>query len=90
MSASEFACFILDLLLLVVVCFDDIRICLLCLFKRGDAGDACCDGFRDCRRADTRACRNGMSALMAASKDGHASCVEALIREKADVSQACK
>ena len=84
-STSEFVCFILDLFTLLGVCFSDTLVCLLCFLKRGDAGAACCDGFRDCRRTDARACRNGMSALMVASMVGHASCVEALIREKADL-----
>ncbi len=36
---------------------------------------------------DVRVCRNGESPLYAASFEGHASCVEALILGKADVVQ---
>ena len=46
-------------------------------------------GRRGCVQACThsRACRNGMSPLYAASYAGHVSCVEALIGLKADVLQ---
>ncbi len=81
---SEFAVAVLR------VCFSDTRICGLWLLMRGDVGAGCCDGFCDLRRTDTRAFREGWSALILASYSGHASCVEALIREKADVSQGFK
>ena len=39
---------------------------------------------------DARACRDGDSPVCAASSEGHVSCVEALIRAKADVLQCSK
>ena len=42
------------------------------------------------RCADVRVCRDGWSPLYAASRGGHASCVEALILGKADVLQCDK
>ena len=39
---------------------------------------------------DARACRNGRSPVWVASVGGHVSCVEALIRAKADVLQCDK
>jgi hypothetical protein len=39
---------------------------------------------------DARACRDGASLVFMASYGGHVSCVEALIRAKADVLQCAK
>ena len=47
------------------------------------AGKVLCGG----RCTDVRVCRSGQFPLFMASAGGHASCVEALIREKADVLQ---
>ena len=49
-------------------------------------------GKTGCVKACThsRACRNGDSPLLQASNAGHFSCVEALIRLKADVLQCNK
>ncbi len=90
-TSEFFRLFIFDFLLLSWACdFIALGFFVLCRLKRGDSVAGCCDGFCDLCRTNARACRNGMFALMVASMAGHISCVEALIREKADVSQACK
>ena len=47
-------------------------------------------GLCDGRYTDVRECRDGSSLLYMASFGGHVSCVEALIRGKADVLQCDK
>jgi hypothetical protein len=55
------------------------------------AGQGCVmGGLCDGRYTDVRECRDGASPLFMASLGGHYSCVEALIRGKADVLQCNK
>jgi len=68
---------LLRLRLVVVLKGEDAR-------ARGRAG--LCDG----RYTDVRDCSDGASPLFVASRGDHLSCVEALIRGKADVLQCVK
>jgi hypothetical protein len=58
--------------------------------KGEDAGAGGRAGLCDGRFTDVRVCSDGSSPLLAASYGGHVSCVEALIRGKADVLQCNK
>ena len=58
--------------------------------KGHDAGGLGREGMCVGRCTDVRVCRDGESPLYAASREGHASCVEALILGKADVLQCDK
>ncbi len=60
------------------------------VLKGEDAGAGGRAGLCDGRYTDVRVCRNGVSPLWVASQVGHVSCVEALIRGKADVLQCVK
>ena len=60
---------------------------LVIVLKGEDAGAGGREGLCDGRYTDVRVCRSGMSPLWMASNGGHVSCVEALIRSKADVMQ---
>ena len=58
------------------------------MFVKGeDAGAGGSEGLCDGRDTDVRVCSDGASPLWAANQGGHVSCVEALIRGKADVLQ---
>jgi len=63
---------------------------LVVVLKGEDAGVGGRAGLCDGRYTDVRVCRDGMSPLSMASQGGHLSCVEALIRGKADVLQCSK
>jgi hypothetical protein len=63
---------------------------LVVVLKGEDAGAGGRAGLCDGRYTDVRECSNGVSFLYIASLKGHASCVEALIRGKADVLQCDK
>ena len=60
---------------------------LVVVLKGEDAGAGGRAGLFDGRYTDVRVCSNGVSPLFAASVGGHVSCVEALIRSKADLLQ---
>ncbi len=60
------------------------------LLKGEDPGAGGREGLRDGRYTDVRVCRSGWSPVFAASLLGDVSCVEALIRGKADVLQCNK
>jgi len=67
-----------------------LRLRLVVVLKGEDAGAGGRAGLCDGRYTDVRVCRNGMSPLYVASRGGHVSCVEALVRGKADVLQCRK
>ena len=67
-----------------------LRLRLVVVLKGEDAGAGGRAGLCDGRYTDARECRNGTSPLLMASAGGHVSCVEALIRGKADVLQCNK
>jgi len=69
----------------VGVCVAVVRIG--CSIKGEDAGAGGRAGLCDGRYTDVRVCRYGASPLYVASQGGHISCVEALIRSKADLMQ---
>ena len=60
---------------------------LVVVLKGEDAGAGGRAGLCDGRYTDARVCSDGMSPLFMASVGGHVSCVEALIRSKADLLQ---
>ena len=60
------------------------------VLKGEDAGAGGRAGLCDGRYTDVLVCSDGASPLFAASLGGHVSCVEALIRGKADVLQCNK
>ena len=60
------------------------------VLKGEDAGAGGRAGLCDGRYTDVRECRSGWSPVFAASLPGDVSCVEALIRGKADVLQCNK
>ncbi len=57
------------------------------VLKGEDAGAEGREGLCDGRYTDVRVCSDGSSPLLMASFGGHLSCVEALIRSKADLMQ---
>jgi hypothetical protein len=61
--------------------------CFVVLMRRGGAGQGRLKQLRFSGCADARACREGGSPVSIACLMGHLSCVEALIRLKADVLQ---
>jgi len=63
---------------------------LVVVLKGEDAGAGGMEGLCDGRYTDVRVCSDGASPLFMASQGGHVSCVEALIRGKADVLQCAK
>ena len=63
---------------------------LVVVLKGEDAGAGGRGGLCDGRYTDVRVCSDGMSPLFMSSQKGHISCVEALIRRKADVLQCAK
>ena len=60
------------------------------VLKGEDAGAGGRAGLCDGRYTDVCVCSDGASPLLMASMGGHVSCVEALIRSKADVLQCSK
>ena len=63
---------------------------LVVVLKGEDAGAGGREGLCDGRYTDVLVCRDGQSPLWAAFFGSHLSCVEALIRGKADVLQCDK
>jgi len=67
-----------------------LRLGLVVVLKGEDAGAGDKEGLCDGRYTDVRVCSDGVSPLWAASQVGRVSCVEALIRSKADVLQCAR